>query len=74
MWPNPQFPVDFVIFTEEILNEKLLFCAVPVLMFLSHTSARFIWVFGLGNWEHIGVTEGTHWVQSQRSREKPCRF
>ena len=25
MWPNPQFPVDFVIFTEEILNGKLHF-------------------------------------------------
>ena len=23
MWPNPQFPVDLVIFTEEILNGKL---------------------------------------------------
>ena len=25
MWPNPQFPVDFVIFTEEIFNGKLHF-------------------------------------------------
>ena len=25
MWPNPQFPVDLVAFTEEILNEKLHF-------------------------------------------------
>ena len=25
MWPNPQFPTDLVIFTEEILNEKLHF-------------------------------------------------
>ena len=25
MWPNPQFPVDLVIFTEEILNGKLHF-------------------------------------------------
>ena len=25
MWPNPQFPVDLVSFTEEILNEKLNF-------------------------------------------------
>ena len=24
MWANPQFPVDLVIFTEEILNVKLL--------------------------------------------------
>ena len=23
MWPNPQFPADYVIFTEEILNGKL---------------------------------------------------
>ena len=27
MWPNLQFPADLVTFTEEILNEKLLFCA-----------------------------------------------
>ena len=26
--PNPQFPVDLVTFTEEILNGKLHFCAV----------------------------------------------
>ena len=25
MWPNLQFPADLVIFTEEILNEKLHF-------------------------------------------------
>ena len=25
MWPNPQFPVDLVKFTEEIFNEKLHF-------------------------------------------------
>ena len=25
MWPNPQFPVDLVTFTEEILNGKLYF-------------------------------------------------
>ena len=25
MWPNPQFPVDLVKFTEDILNEKLHF-------------------------------------------------
>ena len=25
MWPNPQFPADFVTFTEEILNVKLHF-------------------------------------------------
>ena len=25
MWPNPQFPVDYVTFTEEILNGKLQF-------------------------------------------------
>ena len=23
MWPNPQFPVDLVTFTEDILNGKL---------------------------------------------------
>ena len=24
MWPDPQFPADFVILTEEILNGRLL--------------------------------------------------
>ena len=29
MWPNPQFPVDLVTFTEEILHGKLHFsCSV----------------------------------------------
>ena len=28
MWPNLQIPVDLVTFTEEILDEKLHFCAV----------------------------------------------
>ena len=28
MWLNPQETVDLVTFTEEILNEKLIFCAV----------------------------------------------
>ena len=28
MWTNRQFPTDLVIFTEEILNEKLNFRAV----------------------------------------------
>ena len=33
MWPNPQFPADLVIFTEEILNGKLHFlCSVCVLL------------------------------------------
>ena len=26
MWPNPQFPADLVIFTEEILTENFSFC------------------------------------------------
>ena len=30
MWPNLQFPADLVKFTEEMLNEKLDFCAVSV--------------------------------------------
>ena len=28
MRPNPQFPADLVTFPEEILNGKLIFCAV----------------------------------------------
>ena len=29
MWPNPQFPADFVTFNEEILNGNFIFCAAP---------------------------------------------
>ena len=28
MWSHPQFPADLFTFTEEILNGKLIFCAV----------------------------------------------
>ena len=28
MWPNPQFPVNLVTFTEKILIENFIFCAV----------------------------------------------
>ena len=28
MWPNPQFPVDLVAFTEEIINENFIFFSV----------------------------------------------
>ena len=27
MWPNPQFPVDFATYTEEILNELYFLCS-----------------------------------------------
>ena len=43
MWPNPQFPVDLVTFTEEILNGKLHFlCSVKSIRrnaFLAGTDA-----------------------------------
>ena len=32
MRPNPQIPADLVIFTEEILNQKLHLCAVIVVI------------------------------------------
>ena len=32
MWPNPQFPADFITFTEEILNGTL-FSAVIIFSF-----------------------------------------
>ena len=41
MWPNPQFPSDLVTFTEEILNEKLHFCAeLFYLPYLDHHGKR----------------------------------
>ena len=30
MWPNPQFPVDLVKFTKEILNGKFLLFCIPL--------------------------------------------
>ena len=32
MWPNPQENADFVTFSEEILNENFIFCAVQLLL------------------------------------------
>ena len=40
MWPNPQFPADLVTFTEEILMENLIFCAV--LEFVSLITIHFV--------------------------------
>ena len=41
MWPNPQFPVDLVTFTEEILNGKLHFlCSVSAHNFLKLSLLR----------------------------------
>ena len=34
MWPNPQFPVDLVTFTEEFLNAKLHFMCSVIFLFL----------------------------------------
>ena len=34
MWPAPQFPVDLVAFTEEIVNGKVQFCAVLSQIFI----------------------------------------
>ena len=35
MWPDPKETADLVTFTEEILNGKLHFCAVPMETFPS---------------------------------------
>ena len=32
MWPNTQFPVDLVSYSEGIVHWKLHFCAVPDIM------------------------------------------
>ena len=50
MWPNPQFPVDLVTFTEEIFMENFIFCAVlkeVLLIFQIATKVHeitFIWI------------------------------
>ena len=36
MRPNPQETADLVTFTEEILNEKLHFCAAKLYTFYNH--------------------------------------
>ena len=37
MWPNPQFPVDLVTFTEEIFNmENFIFSAVSTTAFVAY--------------------------------------
>ena len=43
MWPNPRFPVDLVIFTEEIVNGKLQSCAVRHSLLLKKWYIRDIW-------------------------------
>ena len=42
MQPNPQFPADFVIFTEEILNGKLYFLCSKLRNNLSEKSKRLL--------------------------------
>ena len=37
MWPTPQFPVDLITFTEEILNGKLFFLYTPSENGIFHT-------------------------------------
>ena len=42
MWPNPQFPVDLVTFTEEILTGKLHFFCSDKLCWLRKKNTDFI--------------------------------
>ena len=42
MRPNSQFPADLVRFTEEILNEKLHFCAVKCARFEARLKLCFL--------------------------------
>ena len=47
MWPNSQFPVEFVTFTKKFLMENFIFCAV---------SLRFITkVTGQKNFENLSI-------------------
>ena len=41
MWPNPQFPVDLVTFTDETLMENFIFCAV-ILKFVPQCCPYYI--------------------------------
>ena len=40
MWPNPQFLTDSVIFTEEILNGKLLYLSSVMICFCGLVDQR----------------------------------
>ena len=42
MWPNSQFPVDLVVFTEEILSEKLLFVKYKISFSIGWASKMFL--------------------------------
>ena len=42
MWPNPQFPAHLVTFTEKILNENFIFCAVLVSYLYPETESDYI--------------------------------
>ena len=58
MWPNPQFPADLVTFTEEILMENSIFCAVQFFKwgtFINHIWGRWIKFF-------IGETFSHGWI------------
>ena len=55
MWPNPQFPVNLVTFTEEILNEKLnSLCSVV----LREQCFRET-LINVGSW-NVGKISGKH--------------
>ena len=57
MWPNPQFPADFFIFTEEILNGNFIFCAVWKWFYFCS------WYF----WTSLLDWKSCHWLADDNS-------
>ena len=58
MWPNPQFPADFVTFTEETLNGKLHFLCIEWIIKIIYEvlNSRLTSVV---EWEHVSQTAFT---------------
>ena len=65
MWPNPQFPADFVTFTEEILNSILFFVQfIQKIWFIKQTKINDC-IF-----QHFGKIYGKIWVSFCRNTGK----
>ena len=66
MWPNPQFLADFVTFTEEIRNKKLLIlCSVhySIIVFPSFWQSIWSFLWSICSWflaKNFGKIKGKH--------------
>ena len=71
MWPNPQFPADLFIFTEEILNGKLHFlCGVRYMILMHKNRISFFLINHLLSHNHNELGNHSHWDLSPRNSSK----